>query len=126
MRRNHNYVEESKINKLIRISAKHDKQVYLEVELSTGKWDAIKQLRRGLVVKDTNLRNPAGQLVETSERPDTMAKYFASIQWKNQFASAFVCDLENIREELPVCCDHFTSIELDVVLQKLKYKTAYF
>ena len=108
-RRDYNYEEESKLNKLISRSAKHDKQVYLEVELSTGKWDAIKKLRRGTVVKHTNLRNASGQLVETSERPDTMAQYFASIQWKDQFVSVFICESDNINDVLPVCCEHITS-----------------
>ena len=49
-----------------------------------------------------------------------MAKYFANIQWKDQFASVFVCDANYINNDLPVCCEHFTSIELDNVLQKLK------
>ena len=45
---------------LIRKSIKHGKQVYLEVVLSTRKWDVVKKLRRGSVVKYTNLRNASG------------------------------------------------------------------
>ena len=42
MRRHHNYVEEKYLSKLIRASAKNDKQIFLHEELTNGNWNVVK------------------------------------------------------------------------------------
>ena len=81
-RRDHDYPEELRFNRIIRASAKHDKGIFLQEELIDGNWGAVKRLRQGICKKHLNMKDMAGNFVDTSDRPDTMAKYFSDVQWK--------------------------------------------
>ena len=58
---------------------------YIEEELASGSWHAVKKLRMKPTKKYVQMRNHAGDLVDFCERPNTMAKYFEEILWMVQF-----------------------------------------
>ena len=75
------------LHKQVRASAKKDKQKFLDNEVLTGGWQAIKRLRMVPAKKYATIRNAEGDLVGSNLRADTMAAYFQNVQWKVQFAN---------------------------------------
>ena len=66
------------------------------------------------------MRDAEGNLVDTENRPNTMARYFESIQWQVRFPT-LVPEKENLLHGiLPVRLTKFSLEELGVVLRKLK------
>ena len=119
-RRDHDYPEELRLNRIIRASAKHDRGVFLQEELKDGNWGAVKRLRQGICKKHLNMKDMSGNFVDTSERPDTMAKYFSDVQWKVQFANLCPDGIYLIHSEIPISVDAFSHTEVHRVLDKLK------
>lgn len=119
-RRHHDYPEELRLNRIIRASAKQDKGLYLQEELTHGNWKAIKRLRQGICKKHLNMKDMSGNFVETQDRPDTMAKYFSEVQWKVQFANLCPDGNDLIQPEIPISVAPFSCGELYCVLEKLK------
>jgi len=78
-RQNNDYVEEVRLNKSVRVSAKNDKREYLQTELATGSWKCVKKLKRGLSKKHADIRDLTGCVVELNERSNTLAKYFEQV-----------------------------------------------
>ena len=108
------------MSKLIRASAKNDKQIFLHEELTNGNWNAVKKLRRGPTKKYVNMRNLQNEIVDTSVRPDTMATYFASVHWKSHLAHLVPDGTMLIQDGIPVSESEFCELELLRVLKKLK------
>ena len=112
--------KEQVINRQIRLSAKTDKREWLDRELVGGSWGAVKQLRRKKVVRHASVRNQSGLLVDTAQRPEALAEYFAEVQWQVRFANLSPEKEDVIHAELPISIDMFTLKELQRVLKKLK------
>ena len=116
-RRHHNYVEEKDFSKLIRASAKHDKQVFLHGELTNGNWNAVNKLRQKPIKKYVNMRKLQNEIVDTSVRLDTMATYFASVHWKSHLAHLVPDNTMLIQNAIPVSESELCESELLRVLK---------
>eukprot|EP00959_Pyramimonas_sp_CCMP1952_P318659 6667866-Pyramimonas_sp.AAC.1 len=74
---------EASLNKQIKSAAKNDRAAWLEADLADGGWPAIKRLRKGSARQQQGrIRNSAGDLVDSSERADTLATYLQNVQWQ--------------------------------------------
>ena len=110
----HDYPEELRLNRIIRASAKHDKGIFLQEELIDGNWGVVKRLRQGSRKKHLNMKDMAGNFVDTSDRSDTMAKYFSDVQWKVQFANLCPAGTTLIHSEIPISVDAFLILNYTV------------
>ena len=74
--------EEIKIQKEIRNSVKHDRCDYLDTLAGGGTWSDLKKLRQGPSRMKGRLRNLEGVVVESDQKAETLADYFAKVQWR--------------------------------------------
>ena len=75
-----NFTREEFTNKLIKLQARVDRREFLLRMLDDGNWDEIKKLRKGMRFKSGRIRNLDGELVDRSEKAETLAQYFMKIQ----------------------------------------------
>ena len=61
-----------------------------------------------------------GVIVDTAERPDTLAKYFANVTWQVRFAELLPTRGNKIHESLQIKTGKLSTNEFDYVLNKLK------
>ena len=54
------------------------------------------------------MKDMDGTFVDTSDPPDTMAKYFSDVQWKVQFANLCPDGIYLIHSEIPISVDAFS------------------
>ena len=76
-----NHCLEASLNKLIKQSAKHDRNKWLEEQLESGDWTPVKQYRKGVRHPPGRLQDLDGKLVNSDARADTLASYYEQIQW---------------------------------------------
>ena len=123
-RLNADHAAELRLNKEIRKSAAADKRLFLEREMEDGSWSAIRKLRRGAVTKQAIIKDMVGNVVETSDRPNTLASYFEKVQWKITFPTLSPEVAAPIRETLRVPTSDFVMDELRKVLRKMRGRRA--
>ena len=66
---------------MVKRSAKNDRRRWLEDLVQTGEWSQIRKCRKGFAPKPSKLKNMQGEVVESTQRADTMAEYFERVQW---------------------------------------------
>ena len=118
------YAGECRLHKMVRGSAKADRQKYLNDEIAIGSWAAVKSLSHKRMTKHVNISNESGVIVDTEARPDTMGRYFESVQWQVRFPNLVQEKESLIHPVLPIACTNFTYEELCNVLRKLKFGKA--
>ena len=115
---------EQRLHGDIKRAARADRKAWLLDNLSSGSWASVRQLRSGFKPNRGRLQNSAGELVSSEERPNTLAEYYANIQWQVRFPELLPEDLEPLGDLLPVSDSPFTMDELHAVLQALKTRKA--
>ena len=80
--------------------------------LDDENWDEIKKLRKRMRFKSGRIRNLDGELVDRSEKAETLAQYFTKIQWQVQFPDCLPSHLPNTATELPNNTDDISHEEL--------------
>ena len=116
------YENELRLHKEVRKAAKLDRTRWLDKLLEDGDWQQIRKIRQLRKLRGGRLRNAKGELVESSEWPDTMADHLEHIQWHVRPAGAV--DGPSLGEELPVNVRKFTEMEVEKVIVQLKQKRA--
>ena len=111
---------ERTLNKSIRQSAADDKRQWLESELEGGRWFAVKRLRRKAATRHANVKDMDGNIVDTLDRPNTLAHYFEKVQWKVTFPTLAPEATTPIRDTLEISIAEFTMAELKAVVTKLR------
>ena len=80
-RRNEQYGLEKSLNKMIKNLARADRKHWLEQQLVSNDWAAIKRMRKGRHRSQGRLQDLTGNLVQSSERAETLADYYEQVQW---------------------------------------------
>ena len=114
-----NPLEAHNLTKLIKASVKRDKKKWLDLQLVGGKWNAVRALRKGPPKKPIQIRNKHGQLVDSTQRADTLADYFEKIQWKVTHADLLPSGQTNIGDTLRIYTGNFDMEELRRALRAL-------
>ena len=105
-----NHHEEQRLHKQIRRAARDDRNAWLCELAGQGTWAATKQLRTSKAKKEGRLADENGQLVESTCRADTLAKYLETVQWAVRPAT--LVDKPSLFPPLPVRDDKFSMKEL--------------
>ena len=58
---------------------KKDCRRWLDELVESGKWSRVRQLRQGFTPKP-NMKNSEGEIVDSTERAETLAKYYEKVQ----------------------------------------------
>jgi hypothetical protein len=116
------YRNEQELHKEVRKAAKADRSRWLDKLLEDGDWQQIRKLRKPRGMRGGRLRNIDGEIVESTEWPDTMADHLEHIQWHVRPAGAV--EGPSLGAELPVSVAFFTEIEVKTAILKLKGKRA--
>ena len=114
------------MNKLIKQSAKADRQNWLQEQLQSGNWAAVKRYRQGFRPPPGRLQDAAGELVDTSSRADTMATYFETVQWVGNWEPLNPGDISTLPfgNALHIDVNEFTKEELRSAVAKNKRNKA--
>ena len=110
---------EKRFDKAVKLSAMKDRESWLEGLLASRDWPAIRQIRKGFDPKVGRLRNSRDELVESAQRPTTLAKYNSSVQWRVPHVSAAPVG-PSMGPLLPINCGEFTREEVRLVLLRLR------
>ena len=102
---------------------KRDRSDWLDYLLATGDWQQIRKLRKGFSPKQGRLRNTAGRLVSREERADTLAEYFATVQWAVRPVQAMT-NTSLLGTPLPILQDSITETEVVKAAKKLRWNRA--
>ena len=65
------------------------------------------------------MRDSQGRLVDSNQRPETLADYYQNVQWRH-FLPTVLPDGEQLGDVLPMDLEPFSDTELRAVLRKLK------
>ena len=124
LRREGRRPEEVAANKEIRRSARKDRELFLNRMASEGSWTAIRNLRCSHGVrKQGRLKDESGEVVDSDQRAETMARHLESIQWAVRPASA-VPQRSSLGPDLPVFLGRVTSEEVFKAAKKLRWAKA--
>ena len=72
----------SRLSSRVRASAKQDRRNWLDALVESGEWSRVRQLRKGFAPKPSKLKNAAGTPVDSTQRAETLAEYYESVQWR--------------------------------------------
>jgi len=103
-------VEEKRLLKEVRKACKHDKTAWVDAQISSGSWDALKRHCRPKPRRQGRLKDMSGGLVDSTQRADTMAEYLEKVQWQVRVAQ--IVDDDPVGDPLPVLEAHFTAEEV--------------
>ena len=106
--------EEKRLHKLVRRSARKDKDNWLNAVITDGGWKNVNLIRKPRKVKKGKLRDQSGNLCESNQWAETMAQHLETVQWKVRPAGP----------HLPVSMQPFTEAEIRAVVRKLKKRKA--
>jgi len=109
---------ELSLHKEIRKKAKEDRTNWLDKLLAEGRWSAIKNLRKGRLVRQGRLRDASGDLVDSSMWAETMAKHLEHVQWAVRPVQAV--DGPPLGAPLDVNMEAFTEEEVRETGKKLR------
>ena len=87
-RREGNYSVENQLAREVRASAKADRKSFLEVELAGGSWKSIQRLRKGPGKNYNGIKNSDGELVDLSQRAESLAEYFQKNPMENMLCES--------------------------------------
>ena len=107
------------LKRQVRTCAKTDRKNSGE-ELADESWQSIYRLRKGPTKKYVGIQNVHSEVVDSSQRSETLAQYFERIQWGICFTHLVPVASSPINENIFLFRDDFASEELRKVLQKLK------
>eukprot|EP00973_Karenia_brevis_P063195 8786310-Karenia_brevis.AAC.1 len=123
-RRSGNWEEEKELNKKIKHGAREDRKRWILHMLEEGDWAAIKRYRKGFQPKLGRMRNMEGNLVDSTQKSETMAQYFESVQWKTPFPDIVPPATPKLGDTLRLKCSYFTKSELIAAIAKLRNSRA--
>eukprot|EP00959_Pyramimonas_sp_CCMP1952_P442841 9270417-Pyramimonas_sp.AAC.1 len=115
---------ERQLNRMIRQSAKADKNRWLTEGIESNGWDMIKSLRKGRAHKCGRLRDADGRLVDSSERADTMADYLEQVQWRPPPGGSHFADFNAEGGHLPIELGPITAEEVKRAVKHLRIQRA--
>ena len=90
--------------------------------MQSGDWDSIKAYRKGFKPSPGRLQDNTGQLVESSQRADTLATYFETVQWCGNWEPLQPGDIPShiFGHNLNISVGEFTNGELKAAIDKTK------
>ena len=74
--------EETRLNKEIRAATRRDRETWLNGMVASGDWQSVRKLRVGVAAKHGRMQNLNGELVDSSERAETLADFYEKVQWR--------------------------------------------
>ena len=113
------WMEEQRLRKEVKRSAKRDRAKWLDELASTGDWNSLKILKGSCTSKQTRLANHTGDVVSTEERAQTFARHLETYQWHERDAPYDDDVSFAIREDLPVKCGPISEAELTKAINAL-------
>ena len=122
----HQHDLEKSLNKLIKQSAKADRRTWIEEQLQNGNWSAVKRYRKGFCPPPGRLQNSKGDLVDTSQRADTLATYFENVQWDGNWEplQPGAISIQPLGNRLEINVNEFSKEELMASARKAKRNRA--
>ena len=111
---------ELEMNKEIKKSAKNDRVKFLDDMLKDEDWSQIKKLRKSFSRPNGRIRNLDGELVESSQRGETLAEYFEKIQWSVQFPDLMPNNNIMFTTPLSINEDDISTEEVKTALKSMK------
>eukprot|EP00973_Karenia_brevis_P082371 11418536-Karenia_brevis.AAC.1 len=123
-RSNYDSNEEKLLNSMIRKSAKSDRNQWLSQNLEDGNWQALKSYRRGFKPKMGRIKNQEGEIVPNDQKAETLAEYYANIQWKPDFVHAVPHYNFDMGPKFYLKESEITMDELRDAIRDLKFKRA--
>ncbi|OLP80991.1 LINE-1 reverse transcriptase-like [Symbiodinium microadriaticum] len=109
----------------IKQSVKQDRTRWLDGLLSNGNWDEIRKLRRNSKSNHLRgrLRDMQGNTVDSDQRAETLAEYFAKVQWAVRPVTCAIRH-EPLGDPLPVDVGTFSAGEVARAGKQLKRNKA--
>ena len=68
--------------KEIRAATRRDRETWLNGMVASGDWQSVRKLRVGVAAKHGRMQNLNGELVDSSERAETLAEFHEKVQWR--------------------------------------------
>ena len=81
-RLNGNAAEETRLNHMVKLQARLDREMWLKDLAGSGDWGKLKLLRKGAGRKQGRLNDKTGMPISSEQRAQTFAEYLEEIQWK--------------------------------------------
>ena len=119
-----NFEREQHFSKLKKQQAKIDRREFSLKMLEDGNQDEVKKLRKGVHLKSGRLRNMNGEIMDKKDKAETLAEYFAKIQWQIKFPDCLPEIPPKLPVELPINLNPFSNEEFDMVLKNFKKNKA--
>ena len=104
------YETERSLHRQIKKASRVDRRIWLSNLAATGTWSAIKQLCKPAVPQQGRLKSADGELCDSEDRADTLARYLQDVQWARKDAQ--LSSKVALHDELPVRTDCFCMREL--------------
>ena len=121
-RTTNNFEEEIRLHKLVRQSAKKDRNNWLTELAGSGSWGALRRLRKEITHNQGRLKDAKGDFVSSEDRAQTFADYLESVQWRVRPAN--VTEEPIYPDELPVALGPVTQKELQTAVKALRKNKA--
>ena len=114
------HIDEVRLRKDVKRSAKRDRATWLESLAGIGDWNALRRLKNPTKTSQSRLRSLQGDSVSTECRADTFAEYLETIQWHVRTVNLIPDTEPEIHAALDVSSAPFTGSELRKAINRLK------